>query len=181
MKAMTIGVTLLALAALPAATRSAAAQQAVATGEPRIPSALVEEHAQLDEELTRATRLDGPVGKAARELAKVLRPHFAREQQIALSELGLLVPLSRHDIEPAMADVLPLADSLRAELPTMLQEHVRIAAAARALGDAARRAHLPRYVRFADELQHHALMEEQVMYPAALVVGQLVRQQLATR
>lgn len=178
----TLGLAALALVALPLRPRLAAAQHgAVAAGDERIPGALRAEHAELQAELASATKLRGPVGEAARRLAALMEPHFVREQQIALPELGLLVPLSRNDIEPDMADVVPLADSLRAELPQMLREHERIAAAARALRDAAARAHMPRYVRFADGLLHHAQMEEQVMYPAALLVGQVVKRQLAER
>lgn len=177
-----IRVVVLALAALPLAARGAKAQHPeAATSDPRIPSALRAEHEELHAELARATKVRGPVGVAARELAAVLGPHFIREQQIALPELGLLLPLSRNDIEPAMADIVPLADSLRVELPAMLREHVKIAAAARTLRDAAERAHMPEYVRFADGLLHHAQMEEQVMYPAALLVGQIVKRQFAGR
>lgn len=173
--------TLLALLVALAAQPARAQHQPATSPDPRIPSALAAEHEALHAELATATKLKGPVGAAARDLAAVLQPHFVREQQIALPELGMLVPLSRNDLETNMADVVPLADSLRVELPAMLREHQRIAAAARVLRDAAGRAGMPRYVRFADALLQHAQLEEQITYPAAILVGQTIKRQLAER
>src|SRR5512146_404861 len=54
----------------------------------RIPESLRVEHEAIHAELVRATNEPGAVGKAARELAAVLHPHFVREEQIALPPLG---------------------------------------------------------------------------------------------
>jgi hypothetical protein len=141
----------------------------------RIPESLTHEHREIHESLVRATRVRGPVGVAARALAKVLDPHFAREEQIALPPLGLLAPLARGDDAKAMRAILPLTDSLRAELPRMLEEHQAIAAATARLAKAAAAAHNTSVARFADALALHARSEEEMFYPAALLVGELVR------
>ena len=141
----------------------------------RIPESLSHEHREIHASLLRATRLGGPVGAAARALAKVLDPHFVREEQIALPPLGLLAPLARGDDAKAMRAILPLTDSLRAELPRMLQEHQAIAAATARLAKAAAAAHNTSVARFADALALHARSEEEMFYPAALLVGELVR------
>jgi hypothetical protein len=59
-----------------------------------IPQSLQAEHHEIHEALAEATRAPGRVGAAAKELAAVLDPHFARENQIALPPLGLLAPLA---------------------------------------------------------------------------------------
>jgi len=46
------------------------------------------------------------------------------------------------------------------------------------LSDAARRAGRSDIVQFAQALMQHARTEEEVMYPAAILVGQVVRQRL---
>jgi hypothetical protein len=85
-----------------------------------IPTAMKAEHDGIHRRLIRATRAPGRTGDAARALARVLHPHFVREEQIALPPLGLLAPLARGEFTADMAAVLSMTDSLRAELPRML-------------------------------------------------------------
>jgi hypothetical protein len=144
-----------------------------------IPDALQAEHHEIHERLVAAMTLPGPVGDAARQLAAVLHPHFQREEQIALPPLGLLAPLARGEYSPEMARVLPMTDSLRAELPRMLDEHVVIAAATRRMGEVATEAKNTEVADLAETLALHASSEEQVSYPAALLVGEIVRLRLA--
>lgn len=146
-----------------------------------IPESMQAEHREIHDALDRATKAPGNVGTAARELAKVLEPHFVREEQIALPPLGLLAPLARGEFTPAMLEVLPLTDSLRAELPRMLQEHVAIHAATSRLAEAARDGHNAEALRVAEQLLVHAQSEEQMFYPAALLVGEVVRARSAGR
>ena len=152
-----------------------------ATSKFPIPASIRAEHAEIHAELIAATKLAGKTGEAARNLARVLDPHFQREEQIALPPLGLLVPLSRGVIDPAMAGILPLTDSLRAEMPAMLAEHTRIRAAVLALEEAARANRNEQALMLAGKLKAHALTEEEVSYPAALVVGDMVRARAARK
>jgi len=141
----------------------------------RIPESMQAEHSEIHSELVRATSLPGQTGVAARALAAVLDPHFKREEQIALPPLGLLAPLSRNEFTPDMLAVLPMTDSLRAELGRMLEEHKVIGAATKRLGDVARAEGNARVAQLADQLSLHAQNEEEVSYPAALLVGEVVR------
>jgi hypothetical protein len=144
-----------------------------------IPLPLQQEHEQLHAELRRVTQAEGAVGEAARRLARLMHPHFVKEDEIALPPLGLLEKLAAGRFDPGMAAVLSLTDRLRAELPQMLDEHRTIVAALERLEDAARRAGRDDVIAFAQALKLHAETEEQVMYPAAILVGELVRRQLA--
>jgi hypothetical protein len=148
------------------------------TAQIQIPEAMRIEHAELHEALVEATRAPGRVGEAAREVARVLHPHFEREEQIALPPLGLLEELARGAVTPEMAAVLPLTDSLRAELPQMLEEHRAIRAALENLAQVARAENQPEHARLAEKIMLHARSEEQVTYPAALLVGEIVRLRL---
>jgi hypothetical protein len=144
-----------------------------------IPLPLRQEHEQLHAELRRLTQADGDVGEAARHLARLMHPHFVKEDEIALPPLGLLRQLAAGRFDPGMASVLRLTDRLRAELPQMLDEHRTIVAALERLEDAARRAGRDDVIAFVQALKLHAATEEQVMYPAAILIGEFVRQQLA--
>jgi hypothetical protein len=63
---------------------------------------------------------------------------------------------------------------LAAELDSMLAEHRDIVRALDALRTAARAAGDSQSERFADALEMHARTEEDVLYPAALLVGRVV-------
>ena len=146
----------------------------------QIPEAMRLEHAEIHDGLVSATKMPGEVGEAARKFAAVLDPDFVREEQIALPPLGLLAPLSRGEFTPEMREVLPMTDALRVELPRMLSEHKAIHTARVQLGEAAKAAGNSEVERFAETLNVHAQNEEEVFYPAALLVGDVVRARSAT-
>lgn len=143
-----------------------------------IPEPLEGEHAELHAELVDATRAGGRVGEAAKAVAKRLHPHFVREQELALPPLGLVATLAQGAIDPDMADVLRLTDKLETELPGMLAEHEEIVAALRHLVAAAETEQKPEYARFAEKLMLHARTEEEVLYPAAVLIGRYVKLKL---
>ena len=140
-----------------------------------IPSSIRAEHQEIHQVLIEATQVTGPVGVAAKALAEVLHPHFVREEQVALAPLGLLAPLARGEMPEGASSALAMSDTLRTELPAMLEEHKRIRAAVLELRKAATAAKAAKYVRLADQLAQHALTEEEVLYPAAILVGDLIR------
>ena len=146
-----------------------------------IPQTLQSEHEALHERLCRATEAGGEVGEAAKTVARLMHPHFVKENEFALPPLGLLVALARGEVNAEMAAVLELTDRLDAELPQMLEEHRSIVVALSKLRDAAARAGHDDIVAFAEALVEHAQTEEDVMYPAAILVGQVVRQRLGMR
>ena len=152
----------------------AGAQRAADSARTAIPATIREEHGEIRAELATATKLAGRTGLAARALAALLQPHFDREEQIALPPLSLLGPLSRNE-RIVSAWVVPMTDSLRREMPRMLRDHVAIRAATQRLATVAQAEGQPTVVRFADKLTAHARTEEEILYPAAIVVGDLMR------
>jgi hypothetical protein len=144
-----------------------------------IPYSLQSEHEEIHEALVEATRAPGRVGAAAKELAAVLHPHFERENQIALPPLGLLAPLAAGETPAGLQEALAMTDALRKELPRMLQEHEQIRAATEKLRTAARDEQSPVHEAFARTLAAHAQTEEQVLYPAAILVGDIIRARMA--
>ena len=140
-----------------------------------IPRSLREEHAELHARLVAATKAPGRVGESARAVAVLLHPHFVREEQIALPPLGLLRALADGHATADMSATLPLIDSLKAELPRMLTEHMTIGVAVQRLARDAKEARHVEAARLAEEIRLHALTEEEVLYPAAVLVGELVR------
>jgi hypothetical protein len=147
---------------------------------PKIPKALVDEHEELHAELVKLTLLRGKVGEAARVVAALLHPHFTKEEEYALPPLGLLAAVAEGRATPEMRDVLVMTDKLRAELPQMLAEHKAVVGALRRLATAARQEKKPGAARFAEALKRHAQSEEQVLYPAAILLGEYLKTRLGT-
>jgi hypothetical protein len=145
----------------------------------QIPSSLKAEHEKLHDELVRATNAGGSTGEAAKTVAKLMDPHFVKEEEYALPPLGLLAQLSRGEIESDMAKALKKTDKLEAELPQMLSEHKEIVIALQRLVEAANAEKKPENVRFAEELMAHARNEEELLYPTALLIGRYLRATLS--
>lgn len=146
-----------------------------------IPLPLQQEHLALHEQLQQATQAPGAIGEAAREVAKLMHPHFVKEDRIAMPPLSLLARLAQGEASPDMLGVLDLTDQLQADWTLMLAEHQHILAAVQRLREAAQRAGRDDIIDFAEQLMRHARTEEAVMYPAAILVGELVRQRLGLR
>ncbi|HKH90409.1 MAG TPA: hypothetical protein VKA54_01335 [Gemmatimonadaceae bacterium] len=66
-------------------------------------------------------------------------------------------------------------DALRNELPRMLEEHTAIRAATRRLGEVAMAEGNAEVVLLTENLARHAQSEEELFYPAAVLIGDLVR------
>ena len=138
------------------------------------PKSIAVEHAELHETLARAAAEGGEMAAAAGELESALAPHFKREEQIATPPLGLLPALARGDATAEMRSVLPMTHALERELPQMLREHEGIRDALIKFRLTAEHAGRQDYVRFADSLAAHARQEEELLYPAAILVGRYV-------
>lgn len=141
----------------------------------QIPPVLKAEHEELHGELVRAAKAGGHTGEAAKAVAKLMHPHFVKEEEYALPPLGLLSGLSKGKLEAEMAEVLKLTDKLEAELPRMLAEHKDIVTALKRLAEAAKAENKPEYVHFAEKLMAHARTEEEVSYPTALLIGRYLK------
>lgn len=143
----------------------------------RAPEPLKLEHEELHAQLAAATQQKGAVGEAAQEVAKLMHPHFVKEEEFALPPLGLLRPLAAGRDVRDTTQAIAMAARLKKELPVMLAEHEQIVAALQKLVEAAKRQNQDDLVRFAERLMLHAQTEEQVMYPAAVLLGEYLRLQ----
>jgi hypothetical protein len=143
-----------------------------------IPGSLKAEHEELHEELVRATKAGGKTGEAAQAVAKVLHPHFVKEEQLAMPPLGLLGALAAGRMPQDAPKVVELTDHLKRELPAMLKEHEEIVSALDALADAAQQENKLAARQFAEKLKQHAKTEEEVLYPAAILVGEYIKLKL---
>ena len=141
----------------------------------QIPPPLKSEHEELHAELTEIIRAGGQIGEAAQAVAEALHPHFVKEEESALPPLGLLRLLAKGKVSSEMREVLSMTDRLKRELPQMLQEHKAIVAKLEDLIELAKREGRMEPARFAKKLILHAQTEEEVLYPASLLIGDYLR------
>ena len=141
-----------------------------------IPKPLKLEHKELHSELVVAVNTSGPIGKAAEAVAKVLHPHFVKEEEYALPPIGLLKVLAKCKVSKDMEAVLVMTDKLKKDLPNMLKEHKAIVAALKKLVAVAKKEKRNDIVHFAEKLMLHAKTEEEVLYPAAILIGEYLKE-----
>ena len=95
--------------------------------------------------------------------------------------LGLLSKLSEGQITIEMKDTIAMAERLRAELKQMLSEHREIVARLKTLMETSLKENKLDYVQFAEKLTLHAQTEEEVLYPAAILVGEYLKMQFENK
>lgn len=141
------------------------------------PPAIHAEHEHLRRDLAAAREAGGETASRAEEVARLLHAHFEDEEAYAMPPLGLLAPLARgEEIDRDVADeAISMARRLRDNYQQMLQEHIEITRALEKLAEAARAEGNSEQVRFAESLMLHAQNEEQVLYPATLVIGDYLK------
>ena len=140
-----------------------------------VPSSIAEEHRALHEELDRAIKSGGRTGDAAKTVEQRLSVHFEKEEEYALPQLALLVPLAQGRVSAEMKPAIELSDRLKADMPKMLEEHKQIVEALNALRETAKTENKTQAISFAEKLSAHAQNEEQVLYPAAILVGEYLK------
>jgi hypothetical protein len=146
----------------------------------KTPAPLRQEHHEMLQFVTRLAREGGATGEAAQRLQRVMETHFHKEEAFAAPPLGLLRRLAAGDINPGMADNLVHTEWLSRNIGVLLAEHRMIAAA---LEDVLRAAApgQAELITFAETLLNHARIEEEVLYPAAIVAGEYLKLRLAER
>jgi hemerythrin HHE cation binding domain-containing protein len=140
-----------------------------------IPQSLKLEHEELHGELARAIKEGGKIGNAAGAVANILHNHFIKEEEYALPPLGLLSSLSEGKFNSNMLEIVSMTEKLKQDLPHMLEEHERIVKELDKLVEVAKKENKTEIVAFAEKLKLHAKNEEEVLYPAAILVGEYLK------
>ena len=125
--------------------------------------------------LLNAADRDDKTGKAVGELLKVLEPHFEKEEKIAMPLLGVLPEIVSGN---KLHDLRQIADSqepLLRDYEGMFQEHKSLIPLIDRAKDEATKENHEETVEILEALVHHARVEEDVLYPAALLAGTLAK------
>ena len=142
------------------------------------PESSLPEHRQLREILTRAMNAGGRTALAADGVRRVLYPHMRLEEAFAAPPLSILPRLAAGEIAPDMEKIIPISEMMKIQLPRMLEQHRLIVSGLTELLRAATDEAHPAYVQFAQKVMQHAQQEEEILYPAAIIVGEYVKLKL---
>lgn len=140
-----------------------------------IPQSLKLEHEELHGELARAMKEGGKIGDVAKAVASILHHHFIKEEEYALPPLGLLSFPSQRKFTPEMLEIVAMTEKLKQDLPNMLEKHKQIVKELDKLIEVAKKENKTEIVLFAEKLKLHAKNEEEVLYPAAILVGEYLK------
>ena len=146
-----------------------------------VPRAIKTEHHDLHHALTLVVESGGRTGEAASRVADLMHPHMLKEEDYCLPPLSLLTHLANGDAIPDVEKILAMTERLRAELATLVREHDEIVRALQNLIVTAKGDGRPEVVDFAEKLVLHVEMEEDVLYPTALLVGEILRLRRASQ
>jgi hypothetical protein len=127
------------------------------------------------QQVVKATRVGGQVAGAAKAVAKILHPHFVKEEEYALPPLALLPQLAKGEFTAEMKDVLNMTDRLLTDLPQLLQEHKAIVTALKNFWKAARKEEMPEHVNLAEKLIQHAKNGGRSIFPGCDVDRRIPR------
>lgn len=146
--------------------------------DPEYPESAPPEHRELREIISRAVKVGGRTAVAAEAVRGVLYPHMRLEEAFAAPPLSLLPKLAAGEVTADMEKIIQVSAMMKIQLPRMLDQHRLIVTTLKELMRAATDEQHPAYVQFAQKMMQHAQHEEEVLYPAAIIVGEYVKLKL---
>lgn len=138
---------------------------------PKTPKALLDGHKNLFNDIDSIVSLGGGIGESAKLLADISRPHFKKEEKYALPPLGILSALSKGNWKIESAAAMEMADILEAKLSEMEKDHGVIRKILENLKVLAEKENNQKVKQFVNDLKLHIEVEEQVLYPATILIG----------
>lgn len=144
-------------------------------GKPIVPELLLNEHDTLLHDLKTISVHQDSTGRIAAELYDLLDHHFQEEENYVLPPLGLLTSLSGDSLPENTTAILRMIDKLKAQTPHMSAEHQMIKLLANDLLSTAKEEGHAEVENFYTDLLKHAQMEEKILFPTALLIGEYLR------
>lgn len=147
-------------------------------GKPGVPSTIKIEHEFLLGQVNAITLFQDSTGLVATEVEELMQHHFAEEEDFVLPPLGLLPLLASGTIPEQSKEVIQLTEKLKSQLAHMTLEHQMINALMVQLKKVAIQENHQEVIDFEKALHKHAITEEEVYFPAAILVGEYLKLKL---
>lgn len=140
-----------------------------------LPEALQLSHAELTGALAKVSRLGGRTKTVADTIAKILEPHLQHEEAKVLRILGLLAPLAAGKFDLEWIEDISEWEELETNESALDLEHNTLIAAGEKLRAIAREEGAEEVLEFAERLILRIRLDEEVFYPAALLIRNYLR------
>ncbi len=144
-------------------------------GKPEVPSSIKNEHEYLLNQMKTFTLFQDSTGRIALKLDSLMHHHFQEEEDFVLPPLSHLPSLASGEIPDVSKEVIQLTEQLKSQLAHMTAEHQLIKAYLVELKQAAALGNHPEVSEFEKAVHQHAITEEEVYFPAAILVGEYLK------
>lgn len=144
-------------------------------GKPAVPLVLKEEHDQFLERIRKIASFQDSTGRVAKKLLELMDYHFKEEEDYILPPLGLLPALAKGQIPEQSEKVIQLTERFKSNSAKMIAEHQMIKAYLDEMMIAGAKEDHVETAGFDQALQKHAALEEEVFFPAAILIGEYLK------
>lgn len=145
------------------------------SGKPEVPLSIKEDHEYLLGKIHKITLYQDSTGRAAVKLKDLLEHHFAEEEDFALTPLGILPLLATGEVPEESKEIIELCEKLKSELLHLTIEHQLIKAFMSEIIQVATIENHPEVIEFEKALQQHANIEEEVLSPTIILIGEYLQ------
>ena len=142
---------------------------------PEIPKSIKNGHKNLSSELKAIMDIRGEIGEKAKILDDIMALHFNKEEEYALPPLGFLLALSEDHWEIDSMAAIKMADRLKSKLSELKKDHENILIALHNLKIVGEQENNTDVKQFVKDLKLHASIEDQVLYPATILIGNYLK------
>lgn len=144
-------------------------------GKPAVPSSIIKEHEILLNQIHKLSLFEDSAGLAAKKLYSLMEHHFKEEEDVVLPQLGLLPLLANEKLPGQIKEIIQLSEKLKSHLTHLNVEHQLIEAYLGELKQVAAKKDLPEINDFEKELRKHANTEEEIFFPAAVLIVEYLK------
>lgn len=145
-----------------------------------VPSSIKNSHENLLEKINKITTYKDSSRTIALKTEELMLHHFKEEEDFILPLLGLLPSLANEQKIEQTKNVILLSQKVKENLNHMSAEHQLIKAYINELKQACANENLPEIIEFENYVIKHAKSEEEVYFPAAILVGEYLKLKAAT-
>ncbi|HJS54135.1 MAG TPA: hemerythrin domain-containing protein [Chitinophagaceae bacterium] len=144
-------------------------------GMPEVPLSIKKDHEYLLDQIHKITLFQDSAGNVAIKLNELMQHHFKEEEEFVLPPLGLLTSLASGKMPEQSSRVIQLTDKISSQLTHLNAEHQFIRAYMDELKKADPIGSHPEILVLEKELHQHANLEEEVLFPAAILIGEYLK------
>lgn len=144
-------------------------------GKPEIPASIKQEHNELLDKIHQISLWKDSTGRAAIKLKELMQHHFKEEEDYVLPTLGLLPSLANGTLPANSDEIIRMTDELKFQSTHLGMEHQFIKAYLDEMLQAAAKEGHTGLEAFEKAIHKHARMEEEILFPAAILAGEYLK------